>query len=143
MWELQARAARGGYSATSSSLSATLPLSAREKDGPAACMGPEQMLLVMTAGVLLLLCLNGGKNSEVVLGVLEIVFRHDSIALRIGVARKLQILLVDMSCRAANLDLGAVGVVRAIQVVAVSTTATTAAGAMAIVRALRSATASA
>lgn len=99
--------------------------------------------LRVVLGVLLLLRLNGGKNPEVVLGVLEIVFRHDPIALRIGVARKLQIFLIDMGRRAANLDLRAVEIVCAIQIVAVSATTTATAAAMAVVRALRSATASA
>src|SRR5262249_35532791 len=49
--------------------------------------------------VLRLLGLGRAQDPEVVLGVLEVVLRHDAVALRVGVARQLQVLLVHMGRR--------------------------------------------
>ena len=48
----------------------------------------------------------GTENALVVLGVLEVVFRRDPVARRGGVARHGQILLQDLTGRAAHLDVG-------------------------------------
>jgi len=57
----------------------------------------------------LFLC--GRDQAEIVLGMLEVIFRRDRIARGLRVARELKILLGDMVGRAADLHVGAVGLI--------------------------------
>lgn len=61
--------------------------------------------------VLAELLLRGRNQSEVVLGVLIVVFGSDRIARRTRVARKLQIFFGNMGCCAPDLDVGSIGFV--------------------------------
>jgi hypothetical protein len=63
------------------------------------------------------------------LGVLQIALRHDAVALRVRIARELEVLLIDVRSGAADLDLWAIGIVGAVrvQIAAVVVTAATAA----------------
>jgi hypothetical protein len=65
------------------------------------------------AGLRLLLGqLGGGDQAEVMLCVLQIAFRHDRVAGRMGVPRQLQVLFCDVVRGAANLYVRSVGFVR-------------------------------
>ena len=53
--------------------------------------------------------LRGGDKPEVMLGVLQIIFRCDRVAAGVRVARELQIFFGDVMCVAANLHIGTIG----------------------------------
>lgn len=76
------------------------------------------MLLVLRLGLRL-----GGHDAVIVLGVLQIAFRHDAVAIGVGVARELQIFLVDVRGRAADLHLGAGRVEGAVRIVSAAAAA--------------------
>jgi len=84
------------------------------------------LLRLLLLLVLLLLRLLGGEDAVVVLGVLQIVFRHHAVAARIGIAGKLQIFFIHGRCVAADLNFRAIRIVGAVRVVVISaaTTAT-------------------
>ena len=88
--------------------------------------------------LLSLLRLDRGHDAEVVLGVLKVALGHNPIALRVRIARELEVLLVDMRRGAADFDLGAIGIVCAVRVqipaVAAATTAAIAAAVIAVCR---------
>jgi len=80
--------------------------------------------------ILSLLRGSGRHDAIVVFRVLEIIFGHDAIAAGIGIAGKLEILLVNMAGRAADFDFRAGGIVGAVGIepaAAITTTTTTAA----------------
>ena len=81
--------------------------------------------------LLSLLRLDRGHDAEVVLGVLKVALGHNPVALRVRIAGKLKVLLIDMGSGATDFDLGAVGIVSAVRVqipaVVVAATATAAA----------------
>jgi len=64
------------------------------------------LILLLLLGLLLLVLLLGQSlrchDAVIVLGVLEIIFRHDAVAGRIGISRKLKIFLVNIRRRPAN-----------------------------------------
>ena len=68
----------------------------------------------LLGGVLRLLCRRGRHDAVVMFRMLKIIFGHDAIAAGIGVTRQLQVFLIDMAGRAANLDLRTGGIVGAI-----------------------------
>lgn len=92
-----------------------------------------RLLLNLRIGLRLLslLRLDRCQDAEIVFRVLEIAFGHDPVALRIRIARELEIFLIDMRSGTADFDLGAVRIVCAVRVqipaVAVATAAVTAA----------------
>src|SRR6185295_7046551 len=55
-------------------------------------------------------------HAVIMLRMLKIILSHDAIALRIGVARQLEIFLVDVMRVAADLDVGTVRIDRAVDV---------------------------
>src|ERR1051326_2611284 len=76
-------------------------------------IGPAVLTLIGLLGLLLLLLildLVGVHDAVVVLGVLEIILGLNAVAGRIGVARQLQVLLIDMRGGAANLDFRTAGI---------------------------------
>jgi len=78
-------------------------------------------------------------DAVVMLRMLKIILGHDAVAAGIGVARQLQVFLIDVAGRAANLDLrtggivGAVGIEAAAAIIAAAA-ATTAASATTMLR---------
>src|SRR5690349_24530262 len=75
-----------------------------------------RILRGLLGSVLRLLGRRGGHNAVVMLRMLKIIFGHDAVAAGIGVAGQLQILLIHMAGRAADLDLGAGRIVGAVGV---------------------------
>ncbi len=79
--------------------------------GAAVILAVEPLRTIAALGlaaILLLLLLSGGDNAIVMLGVLEIILRDDAITRRRGVARQLQIFLMNLKRAAANANIGAV-----------------------------------
>ena len=68
-------------------------------------------IAVVTLEALLHLRLSGRDDAVIVLGVLQVVFRHDAVAGALGVASERRIFLGDMLGRAADLHVGAVRLV--------------------------------
>jgi hypothetical protein len=87
----------------------------------------EALLLVVARFRRLLMgWLHGAQDTIVVLGVLEIAFRHHPVAGRVRVTRQLEILFVDGRRRSTDLDVGAVALERAIGLMTAATSAATA-----------------
>lgn len=109
----------------------------------ATCLLMLVLLLLLLK--LLRLRLLRRQDAEIVLGVLQIILCHHPVAGRVRVARELEIFLVHMRSRAANLHLGPVRVERPVRIVAAAatTTAATSVTAMAAMTVLRPAAASA
>ena len=94
------------------------------------------LLLQLRIGlrILLLLRLDLRENAIVVLGVLEVAFRHHAVTLRVGIARELQIFLIDVRSRAANFDLGTIGIIGAVRIEVSAAAASSSAAGMTIMR---------
>ena len=86
--------------------------------------------------VLGLLRRRGGDDAVIMLRMLKIILGHDAVAAGIGVAGQLQILLIHMRGRAADLHFRTVGIVSAvgIEAAAIVAAAATAAAAAAMLR---------
>jgi len=88
---------------------------------------PAVLVRLLLRRLLLLILLLGLRlrrhDAVIVLGVLEIILRHDAVAGRVGVARELQIFLIDVRCRAADFHLRAGRVERAVRIVSAATAA--------------------
>ena len=76
-------------------------------------IGALHRLLLLLRLALAELFLRGCDQTEIVLGVLQITFRHDRVAGGLGVARKLQILFRDMLGGATDLHIRSVRFVAA------------------------------
>ena len=77
------------------------------------------LLILLPLELLLLLGLGRAHHAVIVLGMLEIVFRHDAVTRGVRVAGELQVLLVHVRCRAANLHLRSVGIERPVGIAAI------------------------
>ena len=93
--------------------------------------------------ILRLLRLLRGHDAEIMLRMLKIILGHDAVAAGVGVTRQLQILLIDMAGRPANLDLRAAGIEGAVGIVPAATISTAAVAAAVTTTVLRPAAASA
>ena len=76
-----------------------------------AALGPRLEVRIVLAELLL----RRRDQAEIMFGVLEIIFRRDRIAGRLGVTRKLEIFIRDVIGRAANLHVRAVGFINPCQ----------------------------
>ena len=103
---------------------------------------PVAIRLLLLLLVLLHLRLLRGQDAKIMFGVLQIVLGHDAIARGVRVARQLQILLVDMRRRPADLHFRSVRIERTVRVVAATSSTTTAVVDVAAVISLRPAAAS-
>ncbi len=87
--------------------------------------------LLLLQGLLLLVLLQlgllGGHDAVIMFGMLEIVLRHDAVARRVGVAGKLEVLLVDIAAEPRIFTSGPEEIERPVRIVDIATSATAAA----------------